>query len=151
MSAISCSCTLRVALDGLERARGASAVEPAEAQQARPPEHRVERRPQLVRKRGEEILLGAIRRIEIFGAPAQRVFEPLALGDVADDERIAAQLTGGRPHRRQQPLRRERVAALPDAVALRLRAALFARDSDDWQGHPSRSRRWDRRTRSGGP
>ena len=83
---------VRVALDGLERARHRGAVQLAHAQQPRPPEHGIERRAQLVGERGEEVLLRAVGGGELLGAPPEVVFQPLALGDVADDQRKALQL-----------------------------------------------------------
>ena len=82
-------------------------VELAHAQQPRPAEHGVERRSQLVRQRREEVLFRAIGGRELFGAPPEIVFEPLALGDVANDEREAVQVRRGRAHRREDQVRVE--------------------------------------------
>ena len=115
---------MRVPLDGFERARHAGCIELAHAQQARPAKHGVERCPQLVRERGEEILFGAIRHGEVFGATAQIVLEPFALGDVADDEREAAQHPPGVADRGEHHVRLEGHVAAPQPQALGFEPAL---------------------------
>src|SRR5438067_753978 len=59
------SLELRVALDHLERAGPGFRLEPAGAQEARPDEDGAERRPQLVRERGEELVLRAVRELRL--------------------------------------------------------------------------------------
>ena len=72
-----------------------------------------------MRERGEEILLRAIGGRELFGAPPEVVFQPLALGDVAHDQREALQLAlAAAPHRRDDDVRVERRPAAPHAQAL---------------------------------
>src|SRR5207253_9050734 len=51
---------LRVAVDHLQRALGGGGVERPALQHAHPAEHRRERCAQLVRERGEELVLGAV-------------------------------------------------------------------------------------------
>ena len=87
MSAISCSC--RCALRSMVSSARviAGGIELAHPQQPRPAEHRVQRRPQLVRQRREEVFLRAVGGRQILGAPPQVLLEPLALGDVAHHQR----------------------------------------------------------------
>ena len=122
MSAISCSCRCAFRSIVSSARVDAGAIEPAHSQQPRPAEHRVERRPQLVRQRREEVLFRAIRCREVFRAPPEIVFEPLAFGDVADDQREAAQLVGRAAHRRDDHVRVEQRRRRGDAEALALDA-----------------------------
>ena len=110
---------VRVALDGLQRAGHRGAVQLAHAQQPRPAEHGIQRRAQLVGQRGEEILFRAIGGRELLGAPPEIVFEPLALGDVANDQRKTLERPlAAAPHRCDDDVRVERRPAAPHAETL---------------------------------
>src|SRR5205085_12306700 len=81
---------VRVALDRLERMLGLVLAQLSAAQHADPTDDRVERRPQLVRDRREELVLRAVRlfehlreRFEIGGLAAKRVHRIFAGRDVA--------------------------------------------------------------------
>ena len=60
-SLISCSCSARVALDRLEDRRKSMRLDHPAADHLRVPEHRVERRAQLVRQRRQEFVLEPVR------------------------------------------------------------------------------------------
>ena len=73
-----------------------------------------------MRQRREEVLFRAIGCRQVFGASPEIVFEPLAFGDVANDEREATQVRGRAAHRREDQVRVEQRAAATDARALAL-------------------------------
>ena len=83
--------------------------------QPRPAEHRVERRPQFMRERGEEFLFRAIGGAELVSAPAEIVLEPLPLGNVAHHHGEPAGLAVGARHDRHQHQRIECTAAAAHA------------------------------------
>ena len=114
----------RVALDRFERARGALGVQFADAQEARPSEHGVQRRTELVRQRREKIFLRPMRDREVLGAPPEIVLQPLPLGDVANHQREAAQLARVVAKRREDDVRFEGMTAAPHPQPLRLEPAL---------------------------
>ena len=116
MSAISCSwmCALRSMVSSARAIAGA--VQFAHAQQPRPAEHGIQRRAQLVGERGEEVLLRAIGGRELLGAPPEIVFQPLALGDVANDQRKTLKRTlAAAPDGSDDDVRVERRPAPPHA------------------------------------
>jgi hypothetical protein len=95
-----------VAQDGIDRARPRGLVQLGALQQARPPEDRVERRAQLVRHRGQQLVLRPVQRL----GPQARLLlareQALAVllhappvGDVARDLGGAHDAAGGVPHR----------------------------------------------------
>ena len=63
MSSISCDCAMRVVLDDADGPLDHRRIALARRQQVRPAEDRVERRAQLVRQRGEELVLQAVDRL----------------------------------------------------------------------------------------
>ena len=71
MSAISCACDSRVAADDLQARSDAGRLDALVAQQRRPSEDGVERRAQLVRQRGEELVLEPVGALRV-GACALR-------------------------------------------------------------------------------
>ena len=115
---MSCSCMRALrSIVSRARVRVGSSRRPR-AKQARPPEHRVQRRAQFVRERREEVLLRAVRGLQILGAAAEIVLEALARGDVTDHEREAAVRPVGVPDDREEDVRVERRATATDADAL---------------------------------
>jgi hypothetical protein len=60
---------LRVALDGLHRLRRARLIEVAAREHPRPPEHRRQRRPHLVRQRREEFVLQPVQFVRVAEQP----------------------------------------------------------------------------------
>ena len=97
-SSMSCACA-RALRSMVSRARAAAAgVELARAQQLRPAEDGVERRAQLVREGGQELVLDAVG---LLGLPARRLLEdeqagPLLLGPLADADLPLQLLVGHR-------------------------------------------------------
>ena len=69
-----------VALDHLRPSAGAGGIERPRSEKAHPSQNGVERRAELVRKRREELVLGAVGRIEL----------PARLLEVADDHLVGA-------------------------------------------------------------
>ena len=82
----------RVVEDRLQRTVVAARLERSAPQHGRPPEHRIERRPQLVRHRGEELVLRPVRGLGVRPRALGRFVETRAI------ERLRAVLR----HRRQQ-------------------------------------------------
>ena len=78
-SSISCACSARVALDGLERALPVGFVAGAEPQHLRPAEDGVERRAQLVGERGQELVLHVAQPLGLGAGGAFAVEQELPL------------------------------------------------------------------------